>query len=176
MKALWVSGIVIVLLAAGFVTYLLLPRSPADTPAESTFPSTPGSTEVFVPPEQSANALKTPDGFAVGFYTWYLSGVAADPLFSVSARFTADLPQWLTPTFAAQYRALASSTQEDPALLAQDFLPSWPSTIRATVAAQTAAESDVLVLLGTSAELKKLGVHLTRESGEWRISSISLSN
>jgi hypothetical protein len=161
------ATVVFFLLLLGAVLYAVLRQAPAPSPNATT--SFPAGTLVGT----GASTEASPATFTSGFYSWYLSHYVADPAFDISKEFATNAPTWLTADFIGRYADTASTTGMNPILLAQDYAPSWPSSIAVRIVSQTDAAADVTVSLGTGMELHALAVHLVHVTSGWRIASVT---
>jgi hypothetical protein len=161
------AGIIICLVlgALGVGIFIFYPKKsgPPTSPPDTTYPYQNGTNVSITPPRPSAS----PNEFVSSFYEWYIKGLATNPHFGTSE----ELKSWLTTDFASKLSDIASSTNSDPLLLSQDFLPTWLSRIEAETKSQTADEARVQVSLGEGSELHTLLVTIRRDSG-WRIVSV----
>ena len=164
---MWEIGVgAFALLVIGVILFVWLSQTPA-TPINPNNIN-PGSSV----PSQTTTVTLSPDAFSIAFYKWYLKGISGNVNFNTSSAFTSFATQWLTPEFASQFREIASSTESDPVLIAQDYPLSWFTTITAATITQTTS-AEVLVSLGVGQELNKLHVVLTHLTNGWRIASVS---
>jgi hypothetical protein len=167
----WPVVVLIIAILAVFGTgaYLLYQKSTPTTPATTTetnsLPTTPAPQDI-----------SSPADFVVAFYTWYVKGYETDIHFTSSAQFQSNVGQWLAPQFVANFTTLASSTDEDPILLAQDILPTWSTHIQANILDQSATQSNLLVTLGTGGQQWALHVVLINTATGWRISRAAKNN
>ena len=167
MKRVLIAVIVIALffIILGAVLWkIFTPSKPAPAVNSVSFPT---ATETPVPTGQA------PDQFAAAFYTWYFVNYNNDyGNSSLMAVMEAHLPEWLTPTFAANFQEIADTNDADPIFLGQDS-PPVDSKITANVLDQTLSESTVRVLFTSSLGSGGYLVHLLKVNGEWRIDSVA---
>lgn len=126
--------------------------------------------------ETLLNKVAAPDEFTKNFYTWYLQGVTRNIKFVSTTQFSSTIGDWLTQDFALNFRDIASRTNGDPVLLAQDYQNSWATNIQTTVTDRSATSSTVILSMGNSSELHKVAVHLISAENTWRVSSVTPSS
>ena len=161
-----IVAILAVFAAGAYVLYQKsVPTTPANTIGTNNLPN-------IVAPQN----ISSPADFAAAFYTWYVKGYEADMHFTSSTQFENNVGQWLTPQFATNFTALASSTDEDPILLAQDILPTWSTHIQANILDQSATQSNLLVTLGTGVQQWTLHVVLLNTATGWQVSRVVKNN
>lgn len=154
-------------------------QNPATQPFTQTGPSHPAvtgssgasQTGSTVPSVPTADMERSPSAFVVGFYKWYLDGLATDQAFSVSNTFVNGRTKWLSPKLAASWGSIAENTGSDPVLLAQDFLPSWFQGITASTTKQSTGSGTVVVSWSGSAP--EIQVVLVSSNDGWLIDSVS---
>lgn len=179
-KYLLAIGFVAVIGVGAFLLFALrsssVPALPTSTPPQTAQqPSnTPLPTQPAVPSPQTQTA--SPSTFATSFYGWYLQGLAGNQAFTTSSAFTSESGNWLTPAFSSKWSSIAQDSGADPALLSQDYAPSWLSSISATVISQTSSTAVIRVSLGNAADLHQVDAHLVSSGASWRIDSVTVPN
>jgi hypothetical protein len=162
MKKWLIGGIILLIVVIGaFVFLFILPRNTTLGTNTSSFPLS------------AEQKVTQPDAFVTNFYTWYLTEFSSDIQFDSNPKFIGAITNWLTPSFAANLKAISDSTEQDPILLAQDYQNSWLQNITTTILSSTPTTSNVLLSLGTPAEFHQLVVHLVLIGGVWHIDSVS---
>ena len=163
-KYLFFTLLAALLILTAVVSVLRLPKTPATMP--------PGNSVTTNTVNQSPQARQSPAAAASNFYAWYIRGIMQNQTFSTSPEFKSSIGEWLTPEFTAHWQSIIASTDSDPALLAQDYQPSWSSHIASSIADQTQTTSSVRVSLGSASELHVLLVHLVWTNNQWLIASV----
>lgn len=162
--------IVIIGIAAYFFFFFILQKPNPETTITSIGFGQPSQ---YIPPPFDQSPV-SPTTFVTSFYSWYLQSTVNDPRFVLSDEYKTAIAKWLMPEFIANWNTIVENTNENPVLLAQDYADSWLTNIQASVTAQTATTTTVLVSLGIRSEIKTLNVELVNfTDGLWRISGVS---
>lgn len=106
-------------------------------------------------------------------YQWYVQKFAVNSDVISSAQGDAMLSTCFSNRLLNSWSQIIEETNADPVLYAQDFYPSWISSVRAQVVSELSQTASVIVTLGQGSEQHVLSVQLERVGGSWKIDAVS---
>ena len=113
-----------------------------------------------------------PEQAALQFYRWYMQSLATsqDPLRASPVQMSAYVDQGLVKDLKRR-----KGPHADYFIQAQEYMEDWTTDIRAVRPTVQGNVASVVVILGATAETKRiLALTLTRSSGDWKISMVRL--
>jgi hypothetical protein len=116
-----------------------------------------------------------PEQAALQFYRWYMLALAIDddPLRHSTLQMEAFVDQGLVKDL--KRRTQRKGLYADYFIQAQDYMEDWTTDIRAVRPVVQGNLASVVVILGATAETKRiLALTLTRSSGVWKICMVRL--
>lgn len=125
-------------------------------------------TEQLPTHEKAAAALETK---IKSFFSWYILGLIADPLFPKNQQDLRRMKMELSADFTKEFPKIQQNSNADPILCAQDFFNEWSFAVEA----KYLDEKSVIVTLGPPPKNPhRLLLTLTGDNDETRIRKIAL--